>query len=109
METTSQILKNHKYGLYGERLETSLSASFFSVKMRLTGPRRILLVGSAPALTQWLTQEHPTSDNRDSFLFCNTARGKEGTQLSYASVKKILNNNLLTYSLYGANRGFKSI
>ena len=42
-----------------------------------TGPRRILLVGSAPVLTQWLTQEHPTSDNRDSFLFCNTARGKE--------------------------------
>ena len=55
-----------------------------------TGYRRILLIGSSPALTQWLTQEHPTRNNKESYLFCNINRGTEGEQLSYASVKKIL-------------------
>ncbi len=55
-----------------------------------TGYRRILLIGSAPALTQWITQEHPAKNNRDSYLFCNINRGTEGAQLSYASVKNIL-------------------
>lgn len=67
----------------------------YGVRLNLfgkTGHRTIRLVGSAPELTQWLTEEHPTKNDRNSYLFCNVNKGKKGTQLSYFSVKKMLNN-----------------
>lgn len=67
----------------------------YGVRLNLfgkTGHRTIRLVGSAPELTQWLTEEHPKKNDRDSYLFCNVNKGKKGTQLSYPSVKKMLNN-----------------
>jgi len=80
----------------GEILNLKIKdASFneYGVHLKLngkTGERCILLIGSAPALAQWINQEHPTRKNKDCFLYCNINRGKEGTQLLYESVKKIL-------------------
>ena len=53
--------------------------------------RNVRLVGSAPAITEWINEEHPFKNNKDSYLFCNVGPGTEGTQMSYASLKKILN------------------
>ncbi len=57
-----------------------------------TGYRKIRIVGSSPALSQWLQNEHPKRDDKNAYLFCNINQGNEGTLLSYASAKKILNN-----------------
>ena len=66
----------------------------YGAKVRLvgkTGPRWIRVVGSAPALSQWLTCDHPRKNNRESFVFCNIRpESKAGTQLGYAALKKIL-------------------
>ncbi|UCD13757.1 MAG: tyrosine-type recombinase/integrase, partial [Thermoplasmatales archaeon] len=56
-----------------------------------TGYRQIRLVGSAPALTQWLNEDHPKRIDKNAYLFCKIRPlGQEGTIMSYASVKKIL-------------------
>ena len=66
----------------------------YGAKVRLvgkTGPRWIRVVGSAPALSQWLTGDHPRKNQRDSFVFCTIRpESKAGSQLGYAALKKIL-------------------
>ena len=66
----------------------------YGAKVRLvgkTGPRWIRVVGSAPALSQWLTGDHPRKNQRDSYVFCTIRpESKAGSQLGYAALKKIL-------------------
>ena len=66
----------------------------YGAKIRLvgkTGPRWIRLVGSAPALSEWLSNDHPKKDDRNSFVFCNIRPEKKaGTAMTYTNVKKIL-------------------
>jgi site-specific recombinase XerD/ribosomal protein L40E len=58
-----------------------------------TGYRQVRLVGSTPALSQWLNEDHPKRKDRNAYLFCNIRPTVQaGTMLSYASVKKILKN-----------------
>ena len=57
-----------------------------------TGYRKIRIVGSSPAISKWLNDEHPKRDDKNSYVFCNINQSKGGSILSYASAKKILNN-----------------
>lgn len=56
-----------------------------------TGYRKIRIVGSTPAISQWLQLEHPRRDDTNAFLFCNVNTGTKGEMLSYASATKMLN------------------
>ena len=54
-----------------------------------TGSRRIRIVSSAPAITNWL-RYHPKKDDRNAHLFCEILPGKEGKPLVYEVVNKML-------------------
>lgn len=56
-----------------------------------TGYRKIRIIGSAPALSQWINHEHPKRTDRNAYLFCTIQRGKEGGIISYMQVKTMLN------------------
>jgi site-specific recombinase XerD len=66
----------------------------YGAKLRLigkTGVRHVRIVGSSPAVGQWLNNDHPKRNDKNSYLFCNIRPdNKAGTQLSYASVRKML-------------------
>lgn len=68
----------------------------YGAKLRLfgkTGARWIRIVGAAPALSQWLTGDHPKKNDSSAYFFCNTRPDNiAGTQLSYASVRKMMVN-----------------
>jgi len=59
-----------------------------------TGYRKVRLVGSAPAISQWLELEHPRRNDTNAYVFCNTYRNKykdyRGDKLTHSSVYKIL-------------------
>ncbi|MCX6665121.1 MAG: tyrosine-type recombinase/integrase [Euryarchaeota archaeon] len=55
-----------------------------------TGYRKIRIVGSAPAISQWLALEHPKRDDKEAFLFCNIQNTGEGEALSYDAADKLL-------------------
>lgn len=55
-----------------------------------TGYRKIRIVGSSPAISQWLEHEHPKRNDSNAYLFCNINNGTEGEILSYMSIMKIL-------------------
>ena len=59
-----------------------------------TGYRKIRIVGSSPAISQWLQLEHPKRNDKMAYLFCNINNDKGGEQiggmLSYDAAKKIL-------------------
>lgn len=61
-----------------------------------TGQRKVRLVGSAPAISQWLEMEHPRKNDKDAYVFCNTYQNTEknyrGCKLTHQSVYKILRN-----------------
>jgi len=54
-----------------------------------TGARRIRVVSSAPAITNWL-RYHPKKDDREAYLFCELSPGREGKPLIYEVVSKML-------------------
>lgn len=54
-----------------------------------TGYRKVRLIGSAPAISEWIANEHPKRNDKESYLFCNTY-DKPGGKLSYTSAYKIL-------------------
>jgi site-specific recombinase XerD len=57
-----------------------------------TGPRRIRLISSAPAISNWLT-DHPKKaldDFRDSYLFCSLWGKNRGEYLSYPQINLLL-------------------
>lgn len=56
-----------------------------------TGYRKIRIIGSAPAISQWIQHEHPKRNNKETYLFCSINEGKEGEMLSYDATKKVLN------------------
>lgn len=53
-----------------------------------TGPRKIRVISSAPALSNWLNQ-HPNKEN-GATLFCGIGNYKKGTILEYQSFRKVL-------------------
>ena len=59
-----------------------------------TGYRKVRLVGSQPAISQWLELEHPVSKDRNAYLFCNTYKNQSkdyrGKKLTHSSIYKIL-------------------
>lgn len=59
-----------------------------------TGYRKVRLIGSSPAISEWITHEHPKKDDKNSYLFCNTFNSKakdyRGKKLTYQAVAKIL-------------------
>jgi len=55
-----------------------------------TGFRQVRLVGSAPAISNWIQEEHPKKNDKNSYLFCNTYTNKSGEKITYQSVAKIL-------------------
>jgi integrase/recombinase XerD len=59
-----------------------------------TGPRRILLISSAPLLGSWL-ENHPAKNNPDALLWVtkfNRISGEKHPPLGYAAVNKLLDN-----------------
>ena len=54
-----------------------------------TGFRKVRIVASTPALNQWL-QVHPKKEDRESYLFCQIQKGKEGKQMSHEYVLRAL-------------------
>jgi integrase len=54
-----------------------------------TGPRKIRIIASAPALSNWLTQ-HPDRKNKNSPLFCGISNYKRGLNVVYQNYRKIL-------------------
>ncbi len=54
-----------------------------------TGPRKIRIIASAPALSNWLTQ-HPDRKNKNSPLFCGISNYKKGVNVVYQNYRKIL-------------------
>lgn len=57
-----------------------------------TGYRKVRLVGSSPAISEWINLEHPKRNDKESYLFCNTYNDKIGSKITYQSVAKILKN-----------------
>lgn len=59
-----------------------------------TGYRKVRLVGSAPALSQWLELEHPKRNDPNSYVFCNTYKNENkdyrGNRLTHEAIYKIL-------------------
>lgn len=55
-----------------------------------TGYRQVRLVGSEPAVAQWINLEHPCKKDKNSFLFCNTGPKREGKKLSYQALAKYM-------------------
>jgi len=55
-----------------------------------TGYRQVRLVGSAPAISNWIQMEHPKKDDKNSYLFCNTYSNNAGNKVTYQSIVKIL-------------------
>jgi len=55
-----------------------------------TGYRKVRLVGSEPAISNWINLSHPKKNDKNSYLFCNTDLNKEGKKLSYQRVSQIL-------------------
>jgi site-specific recombinase XerD len=53
-----------------------------------TGPRKIRVISSAPAISNWLNQ-HPKKEN-GNLLFCGIGNYKKGTRLEYQSFRKVL-------------------
>jgi site-specific recombinase XerD len=66
----------------------------YGAKLKLfgkTGPREVRIIGSAPAISEWLAHDHPKRNDKNSFLFCNIRpENKAGTQMSYAMARKLL-------------------
>lgn len=66
----------------------------YGAKLKLfgkTGPREVRIIGSAPAISEWLTHDHPKRNDKNSFLFCNIRpENKAGTQMTYAMARKLL-------------------
>jgi len=55
-----------------------------------TGYRKVRLIGSTPAISQWLELQHPKKDDLNSYLFCNTHKKNIGGKLSYQSIRDVL-------------------
>lgn len=59
-----------------------------------TGYRKVRLVGSEPAISQWLNLEHPQRNDMNAYVFCNTYKNKDGDlrgkKLTHQAVYKIL-------------------
>lgn len=54
-----------------------------------TGYRKIMVIWSAPAISNWL-QQHPHKEKPDSRLFCGIGNFKKGDRLEYQSFRKVL-------------------
>jgi len=54
-----------------------------------TGYRKIRIISSAPAISNWLTQ-HPDRNNENGLLFCGIGNFKYGARLEYQSFRKVL-------------------
>jgi site-specific recombinase XerD len=61
-----------------------------------TGERKVRLVGSSPSISEWINNEHPKRNDKNSYLFCNTYKSKNGDyrgkKLTHQAVYKILRN-----------------
>jgi len=53
-----------------------------------TGPRKIRVISSAPAISNWINQ-HPDNNN-GNLLFCGIGNYKKGNRLEYQSFRKVL-------------------
>jgi len=54
-----------------------------------TGARKIRVIASAPAISNWLI-EHPKREDKNALLFCGIWSKKRGHEVDYASFNKIL-------------------
>lgn len=54
-----------------------------------TGARKIRVIASAPAISNWLL-EHPNKEDKNSFLFCGMWAKNRGEELQYRHVNKLL-------------------
>ena len=56
-----------------------------------TGPRKIRVIASAPAINNWLL-EHPDREDKHAYLFCGIWGKKRGKDIGYNTVYKSLKN-----------------
>jgi len=54
-----------------------------------TGYRKVRIIGSAPAISQWIQNEHPNKKDKNSYLFCYVTGTKKGNQMAYHMAAKI--------------------
>jgi site-specific recombinase XerD len=54
-----------------------------------TGPRKILIVASTPAILNWL-KHHPRKDDKNAFLICGLDYRNKGLELNYRHVNQLL-------------------
>ena len=54
-----------------------------------TGPRKIRIIASAPAISNWLSN-HPDRNNKLSLLFCGISNYKRGEDIVYQNYRKML-------------------
>jgi integrase len=54
-----------------------------------TGPRKIRIIASAPAISNWLSN-HPDRKNKLSLLFCGISNYKRGEDIVYQNYRKML-------------------
>ncbi len=76
--------------------EKALILSLYETGARIhlkgkTGYRWVRVVGSAPALSEWIAHDHPKKNDKNSSLFCVTRPNcMAGTEMSYSMVRKLL-------------------
>ncbi|MCJ7572188.1 MAG: tyrosine-type recombinase/integrase, partial [Candidatus Thermoplasmatota archaeon] len=79
----------------GEVLEIKLKdiePDKYGCKIKLsgkTGDRRIRLIASSPAISNWL-MDHPDRDNKESMLFCGLWSKKRGDMIDYQTFRMLL-------------------
>ncbi|MBU0497083.1 MAG: tyrosine-type recombinase/integrase [Candidatus Thermoplasmatota archaeon] len=54
-----------------------------------TGARKIRIIASAPAISNWLL-EHPDKNNKESFLLCGLWQPQRGKKLEYRHINRLL-------------------
>ena len=60
----------------------------YEIKVTLfgkTGPRKIRLIASAPAINIWIERGHSDKNNKDSMLFCGLWAKKKGKDIEYST------------------------
>ena len=60
----------------------------YEIKVTLfikTGPRKIRLIASAPAINMWIERGHSDKNNKDSMLFCGLWAKKKGKDIEYST------------------------
>lgn len=79
-EIMSIQLKHFEPDEYGARL---------TIPEGKTGPRKIRVIASAPAISNWMSQ-HPDRNNKESLLFCGISNYKRGENVVYQNYRKML-------------------